>query len=113
MAPIDPMAIQQDIRPVVQVRTVVHTTGASGPTTSDNHWSIYLILANNTGSVRINMRAEYGNPTGLLEWTPHTYALTTSAIRHWDFPAASGIQVAHISRLIYSLGRHKYEMGRT
>ncbi|KAJ9253036.1 hypothetical protein DTO280E4_8389 [Paecilomyces variotii] len=110
MPPIDPITVQHDVRPVDQVRVVVHTMGVSGPTTSDNHWSIYLVLPNNTGSIRINMRAEYEDPTGLLEWTSHIYAVTTSAIKYWDFPAASGVQVAHIARLIYGLGRHKYEM---
>lgn len=110
MPPLDAAIIQQDQRSVTQVRVVVHTTGPAGPTTSDNHWSIYLILANNAGSVRINMRAEYDDPTGILEWTDHTYGLTSSAISHWDFPVGPGIQVLHVSRTIYSLGRHKYEM---
>lgn len=110
MPPIDPTTIQHDTRPVAQVRVVVHTTGASGPTSSDNHWSIYLVLANNAGSIRINMRAEYGDPTGILEWTSHAYTVTNSAIKYWDFAAAPGIQVSHISRLVYNLGRHKYDM---
>lgn len=110
MPPIDSAIIQQDKRSVVQIRVVVHTMGAAGPTTSDNHWSIYLILANNAGSVRINMRAEYGDSTGILEWTHLAYALTNSAISHWDYPVLSGIEVLHISRTIYNFGRHKYEM---
>ncbi|KKZ66746.1 hypothetical protein EMCG_07577 [[Emmonsia] crescens] len=56
------------------------------------------------------MAAEYGDPTGNLAWTDHTYGLTNSALQHWDFQAAQGVQVAHIARLIYGNRRHKYEM---
>jgi len=57
--------LRDDNRIVDKARVVVHTSGAwpSG-TMSDNHWSIYLILANNGGSVRMNMRAEFDDPTG-------------------------------------------------
>ena len=40
--------------------------------------------------MRVNMRAEHDDPTGILEWTTQAYSLTNSAIRHWDFPAAQG-----------------------
>lgn len=103
-------AVQADSRSISLVRVVVHTTGAAGPTISDNHWSIYLVLPEVGGSVRFNMMAEYGNPTGILEWTTQAYVLTNSAISHWDFPAAPGIQVSHVAQLIYGLRRDRYDM---
>ncbi|OKL56631.1 hypothetical protein UA08_08209 [Talaromyces atroroseus] len=58
MAPVDPLTVQHGTRLVAQVRVVVHTLDAAGATISDNHWSIYLVLADNIGSISINMRAE-------------------------------------------------------
>ncbi|KAK2799003.1 hypothetical protein FQN50_008630 [Emmonsiellopsis sp. PD_5] len=78
MAPISPTAVQNDTRAVAQVRVIVHTLGPAGPTTSDNHW------------------------------TEHSYGLTHSALQHWDFQVAQGVQVAHVARLIYGKGRDKY-----
>lgn len=52
--------------------------------------------------VRMNIMADYGNPTGRLEWTSQAYDLTSSAIRHWDFQAAQGVQVSHVAQLIYN-----------
>lgn len=84
-------AVQADSTPVTYVRVVVHTLGPAGPNTSDNHWSIYLLYPDGVSSTRINMRAEFDDPTGILEWTKHGYTQTTSAIRVWDFPAAGGV----------------------
>jgi hypothetical protein len=102
-------AATQDTRVVQSVRVVVHILGPAGPTTSDNHWSIYLVLANG-GSVRMNMSAEPGYVNGTLYLTTHLYILTTSALGHWDFPAVPGLQVCHIAGLIFQLGRHRYDM---
>jgi hypothetical protein len=84
------------------VRVVAHTIGAAGPTVHDNHWSLYLVPPNNGDLVRMNIMADYGNPTGRLEWTSQAYDLTSSAIRHWDFQAAQGVQVSHVAQLIYN-----------
>lgn len=108
-----PVAVQEvslDQRLVSIVRVVVHTLGPAGPTISDNHWSIYLLLGNDQGSVRINMRAEPGYLNGILEWTRQQYLLTQSAINHWDYPVAQGVQVCHIAHLVYSLGRQRYDI---
>lgn len=111
MAPrISPQAVQADNTPVTHVRVVVHTLGAAGPNTSDNHWSIYLIHPDGVSSTRINMRAELDNPTGILEWTRHGYVQTTSAITYWDFPVGVGITTLFFARLIFSRHRDKYEM---
>lgn len=108
--PISPQAVQEDQTPVTHIRVVVHTLGAAGPNTSDNHWSIYLLHAGGGSSTRINMRANFGDPTGILEWTRHGYIQTTSAIAFWDLPVAAGITVLYFARLIYSLGRERYDM---
>lgn len=52
---------------MAKIRVIVHTMGKSGPTTSNNHWSIYLILLGDDGSARANMSADYGDPEGVLK----------------------------------------------
>jgi len=105
--PLTPQAVLQDQRRVDFVRVVVHTLGPAGTTISDNHWSIYLLLADGQGSVRMNMRADLGYVNGTLAWTQQAYLLTQSAIRHWDFRVALGVQVQHIAALIQQLGRQR------
>jgi hypothetical protein len=39
-----PQEAIRDTRTVKTVRIIVHTAGAAGPTISDNHWSIFLLL---------------------------------------------------------------------
>lgn len=107
--PITSETVVQDQRVVQYVRVVVHTLGPAGPSISDNHWSIYLLLANNN-SVRINMTAEPGFIDGTLKWTQQSYLLTTSAIRYWEFPVSQGVQFRHIANLIHQLGRQRYDM---
>lgn len=108
--PLSPQVVQADTTPVTHVRVVVHTLGAAGPNTSDNHWSIYLLHPDGVSSTRINMRAEYDDSTGILEWTKHAYIQTTSAITYWDFPVAAGITVLYFARLIHNLRRDRYEI---
>jgi hypothetical protein len=110
MSYIDPWMLHFDWRPVSRIRVVVNTLGASGPTTSDFQWSMYLIFPNNTGSVRVNMRSEFGYPTGILEWSSHDGTIARHALRRWDFRAAPGLRVHHIAQIIYSHGQHLYEM---
>lgn len=111
MAPsLSPQTVQTDPATVTYVRVVVHTLGAAGPNTSDNHWSVYLIHPNGLSSTRVNMMAVFDDPTGILDWTKHSYIQTTSAIAYWDFPVAPGVTVSSVADLIYSLGRHRYEM---
>jgi hypothetical protein len=50
---LDPATVKQDSRRVEFVRVVAHTQGAVGPNTSENHWSIFLLLADALGSIRI------------------------------------------------------------
>lgn len=103
-------ATTKDQRVVDYVRVVVHKLGSAGPTISDNHWSIYLLLADDQGSVRMNMRADPGFVNGNLVWTQQTYLLTKSAIRTWDFRVVPNIQVRHVANLTHQLGRQRYDM---
>src|SRR5947199_9274860 len=105
-------SFEEDMRYVQIVRVVAHTTGLRDPSiaTSDNHWSIFLILANNEGSVRINMRAELEDPTGILDVTEHMYTDSNSRVASWDFRVNGSIPVAWFYRLIFALGRHRYNM---
>ena len=108
----DCMDLRNDARSVKSVRVVVHTLGVwPNGTISDNHWSIYLLLENNQSSVRMNMRAESGNPKGILEWSPNlAYTLHTSAIQHWDYSFISGVTVANVYDLIMRNRRDQYKM---
>ncbi len=104
--------LRTDGRTVERVRVVVHTLGAwPNGTMSDNHWSIYLILANNGGSVRMNMKAELDDPKGTLEWSTNlAYTLTNSAIEHWDYMVNPGVTVANMYGLVIGKGRDQYSM---
>ncbi|KAH8802541.1 hypothetical protein F5884DRAFT_887183 [Xylogone sp. PMI_703] len=105
------MDLQGDTRIVESARVVVHTLGQLGPRTpmSDNHWSIYLILADNKGSVRVNMRAEFDDPQGILDWEPSLpFTLPYSALNYWDYQLREGISVGWIYRLLISNGRDQY-----
>jgi len=101
-----------DSRVVATTRVVVHNTGWLGPGTSmsDNHWSIYLILANGKDSVRLNMRADYGDPEGTLECSSHSYTCPTSALRFWDYRLRDNVTVGHIYQLLLCYRRHQYRM---
>ncbi|OAG34972.1 hypothetical protein AYO21_10859 [Fonsecaea monophora] len=107
---VSPDTLEIDSRPVEIVRVVVHTSGPAGPTTSDNHWSISLVLVGSQGSIRINMRAEPGFIDGILEWTQQLYLLSTSAIRKWDFPRAKFFRVCDIANHIRDARRFRYDM---
>jgi hypothetical protein len=104
-------AFEEDGRYVEKVRVVVHTRGSRSPK-GVNHWSIYLILANNESSVRINMRSEVEDPKGIFEVTSHTYTDCNSRIEFWDFPVDGSVPVASFYGLVYALGRHRYLMTR-
>jgi len=105
-----------DGRIVTQARVVVHTTGPLGPNTpmSDNHWSIYLLLAAG-GSLRLNMRADWDeaaeawDTTGILDCSTHTYIQTNSCIEYWDYPVP-GISIGQICTLLWNKERDAYEM---
>lgn len=104
-----PQFVLNDTRLVSAIRVVVHTTGAAGPTISDNHWSIYLLLRNG-GSMRVNMRTDPGYVNGILEWTELQYTLTNSSVRHWDYPVLGNVRVCDIARLLYGAKRNQYDM---
>jgi hypothetical protein len=103
------VSFEEDGRYVGTVRVVVHTRGPRSHK-GVNHWSIYLILANGEGSVRINMRSKVEDPTGIFEMTSHTYTDCHSRIEFWDFPVNGSVPVASFYGLVYALGRHRYLM---
>ncbi|KKZ65485.1 hypothetical protein EMCG_08675 [[Emmonsia] crescens] len=107
MAPLAAEQVQQDTRHVSYIRVVVHTAGGAKDG-YDNHWSIYLLLQWGE-SVRANIATDYGETAGRLEWSNLGYLLTTSAIKHWDFPVAMAIEVQHVARTIYLYNRHQYQ----
>lgn len=103
--------VSSDERIVSTVRVVVHTYGPKVDNRSWNHWSIYLILADGTGSVRMNMRAQYeGYDNGLLEWSDCPYTDSNSNISHWDFPCSTNTRVRDIAAVIYSKCRENYDL---
>lgn len=76
-----PQEIAQDTRCITKSREVVHTLGPAGTTTSDYHWSFYLILEPNQGSIHVNMRAEPGYIDGILDWTAQAYYIYGNDLR--------------------------------
>lgn len=95
---------------VSDIRVVCHTLGPVANTAmSENHWSLYLIMGPNR-SVRFNMRAEYGDPQGMMDVTSHNYAVTESEIRHWDYPAIRHLTVRMTYTTIITARFHCYLM---
>lgn len=75
-----------------KMRIVVHEEGDAWQNgMSDNHWSIFLVLAGNQGSVRMNMSATAEDTTGNLYWSAFGYAISNSAITHWDLPTTGPV----------------------
>lgn len=102
--------LRADNRMVKKVRVVVHTQGVwPNSTMSENHWSIFLVFAGEE-SVRMNMTADYGNPTGRLEWRSLLYTVSESTVKSWDYQAVSGVSVGQVYQLVMGNGRDKYEM---
>ena len=104
--------LRNDGRIVDEVRVVVHTLGAwPNGLMSDNHWSIYLLLAHKGGSVRMNMTAEADDPKGTLKWSPDlVYTDTASAIQRWDYKLHPGVTVGNVYRMVMEWGRDQYSM---
>lgn len=77
------------------IRVVAHTLGAVGPNTSDNHWSIYMLLDNNASELRI------------------TAELSTDKLRHstFRFPNCWWCSGCRLT-VIYQNHRDVYEMSR-
>jgi hypothetical protein len=96
---------------VIKARFVVHTIGLAGWNKSRNHWSIYLILAGEISSVRLNMSLASGNDeNGTFTTTLHQYALTTSSLRYFDYNVHPGLTVGQYISLIITKERHMYQM---
>jgi hypothetical protein len=93
---------------VTHARVVAHLSQDLGGGMSENHWSIYFLLEGGQ-SIRINMTAEPGNPRGRIEWTTYEYQLTSSALRHWDYPLVGRITFENVHDLVLYCGRDRYQ----
>jgi repressor of nif and glnA expression len=49
--------VAENLSGISKVGVVIHTMDPVSPNTSNNHWSIYLLLREGGGSIRVNMRA--------------------------------------------------------
>ena len=113
---VDFQTLAHDPRIILKVRLVTHTLGEASPTTSDNDWSIFLIISekeNEEDSVRVNMSApDYEKLTGELQWGDHNYVISNSAVAYWDCSVVltSEFTVASAVSLLFGLGRDDYEM---
>ncbi|EXJ82361.1 hypothetical protein A1O3_06174 [Capronia epimyces CBS 606.96] len=60
--------------------------------------------------MRVNMTAETGYIIGILEWKELQYILTTSSLRHWDYPVLGNVRVCNIAWLLHETKRNQYDM---
>lgn len=99
---------------VITFRVVVHTARNAAKTEdgrSANHWSIFLLLAGQTASVRLNMsNVDGADEFGTFGVTSHEYLLSQSQLDHFDYPVAPGRKVHDFCHLIDSKGRNRYRM---
>ncbi|KFY89424.1 hypothetical protein V500_05710 [Pseudogymnoascus sp. VKM F-4518 (FW-2643)] len=99
---------------VITFRVVVHTAGNAAKTEdgrSANHWSIYLILANQTRTVRLNMsNVDGADDLGTFGVTDHDYLLSHSQLAYFDYPVVPGKNVRDFCDLIENQGRNRYRM---
>lgn len=100
---------------VAKVRIVVHTTGykKTHDGRSGNHWSIFLTLAGQTKSVRLNMSTDGLDDYGHFEVTDKTYLVSNTRIQHFDYPVVPGKTVDDFCKMATSYGRDRYMMSGT
>jgi hypothetical protein len=102
-------AVKRDATKVIKINVVAHTLGAISDITSDNHWSIYLVLSN-TASIRMTMRCGGAeSSTGTLIWTKAPYVESNSQLRSWTYEPTQTITVKDVANLIYGNKRHIFE----
>jgi len=108
---VNPAKVSRDTRIISHIRVVTHDASShtKSPKTTRNHWSIYLILVNQAGTIRVNMTISESN-TEILEWTLLSYPLSLSKIREWNFRTVPDITVANFWKLIHDNGRQRYLM---
>jgi hypothetical protein len=98
------------------IRVTMHTTGKffEGDTHSGNHASIYLLTADGSSSVRLNMvKAGPVDTMGTYEISYCNYRDSNSSLHNFDIQAAPGLLVQHVISLINQKGRHKYRLARS
>jgi len=101
---------------VTTIRVTVHTTGKffEGDTCSGNHASIYLILADGSGSIRLNMiKAGPTDTKGTFQTTHCGYTESNSTLHHFDIKAHDGLKVKDALALVEGNRRDKYELARS
>jgi hypothetical protein len=109
MPTITPNKALDDERRVREIRVVTYTRGSSGPQTSENHWAILLVLGAAL-SIRIDMTAEFPDPTGHLKWNLQEYVQSWHQLRAWSWAPPMAFRVCDVARLIYDRGRHRFKM---
>ena len=90
------------------VRVCIHTTGRQPNGMSDNHVSVFLLLGDNQGAVRVNMTTEEDDPTGVLVWSKEPYQLSNSSIIHFDYQLRYTMQVSALYNYIRQWGLQRY-----
>ncbi|KFY41077.1 hypothetical protein V495_05055 [Pseudogymnoascus sp. VKM F-4514 (FW-929)] len=99
---------------VATFRVVVHNTGNASKTKdgrSTNHWSIFLLLAGRTRSVRLNMsNVDGSDELGTFGVTDHDYLLSFSHLSYFDFTVVPGKKVHEFCDLIVNKRRNRYVM---
>ncbi|KAK7177889.1 hypothetical protein PSPO01_16061 [Paraphaeosphaeria sporulosa] len=90
------------------LRVCIHTTGRQPNGMSDNHVSVFLLLGENRGSVRLNMTTEEGDRSGVLVWSQEVYQLSNSQITHFDYRLRYTMQVSALYAWIRSWGLQRY-----
>lgn len=103
-------------RIVHTIRVTVHTTGKffESDTRSGNHASIYLLTADGSSSIRLNMtKAGPSDTMGTYQISHCNYRESNSTLHNFDIQAAPGLTVQHVLSLINQKRRHKYRLARS
>jgi hypothetical protein len=75
---------------------------------SDNHVSVFLLLGENQGSIRLNMTTEEDDRSGILVWSQEVYQLSNSEIVHFDYRLCYTMQVSALYAWIRLWGLQRY-----
>ncbi|TAQ83449.1 hypothetical protein B7494_g8224 [Chlorociboria aeruginascens] len=86
-----------DDREVVFLRVIAHQTSVA-----INSWSIYLLLENDTGSIRLNMVQENPRARGHVEVTENDFIMPTHGVANWDYELRSSYSVGWICSTLWA-----------
>lgn len=101
--------------PVTHVRLVAHEADTKSVShyVIGNHWSIYLLHADNMTSTRVNLTSEHGEMPAVKEWTRLDYNVGSHPVRYWDFQIEQASTVAEIAHHLLAEVRDEYVMTKT